>query len=95
MRGFFLMVLSSRRHFSYAGFEQQPKKFVSPKILLLNIEQELKYEKENAEIRYASRIQALSVLPLCVVIFTCTLGSSPISNCILILSRLSDPLQCQ
>uniref|UniRef100_A0A0E0HKH2 Reverse transcriptase zinc-binding domain-containing protein n=1 Tax=Oryza nivara TaxID=4536 RepID=A0A0E0HKH2_ORYNI len=50
MRGFFLMVLSSRRHFSYAGFEQQPKKFVSPKILLLNIEQELKYEKENAEI---------------------------------------------
>uniref|UniRef100_A0A0E0PX43 Uncharacterized protein n=1 Tax=Oryza rufipogon TaxID=4529 RepID=A0A0E0PX43_ORYRU len=52
MRGFFLMVLSSRRHFSYAGFEQQPKKFVSPKILLLNIEQELKYEKENAEIRF-------------------------------------------
>nr|BAD61585.1 hypothetical protein [Oryza sativa Japonica Group] len=51
MRGFFLMVLSSRRHFSYAGFEQQPKKFVSPKIRLLNIEQELKYEKENAEIR--------------------------------------------
>uniref|UniRef100_A0A0D3GFZ5 Uncharacterized protein n=1 Tax=Oryza barthii TaxID=65489 RepID=A0A0D3GFZ5_9ORYZ len=52
MRGFFLMVLSSRRHFSYAGFEQQPKKFVSPKIRLLNIEQELKYEKENAEIRF-------------------------------------------
>lgn len=37
--------------FSYAGFEQQPKKFEHPKILLLNIELELKAEKENAEIR--------------------------------------------
>uniref|UniRef100_A0A0E0M5R0 Uncharacterized protein n=1 Tax=Oryza punctata TaxID=4537 RepID=A0A0E0M5R0_ORYPU len=37
--------------FSYAGFEQQPKKFLTPKILLLNIELELKYEKEEAEIR--------------------------------------------
>ncbi len=36
--------------FSYAGFEQQPKKFVNPKILLLNVELELKSEKENAEV---------------------------------------------
>ncbi|CDP20558.1 unnamed protein product [Coffea canephora] len=40
-----------KKTFSYAGFEQQPKKFVNPKILLLNIELELKSEKENAEIR--------------------------------------------
>lgn len=40
-----------KKTFSYAGFEQQPKHFDNPKILLLNIELELKSEKENAEIR--------------------------------------------
>jgi len=27
-----------KKTFSYAGFEQQPKKFSNPKILLLNLE---------------------------------------------------------
>ncbi|CAG9461032.1 unnamed protein product [Pedinophyceae sp. YPF-701] len=40
-----------KKTFSYAGFEQQPKAFTDPKILLLNIELELKAERENAEIR--------------------------------------------
>ena len=40
-----------KKTFSYAGFEQAPKKFEKPKILLLNLELELKSEKENAEIR--------------------------------------------
>lgn len=40
-----------KKCFSYAGFEQQPKKFVKPKILLLNLELELKAEKDNAELR--------------------------------------------
>lgn len=40
-----------KKTFSYAGFEQQPKKFSTPKILLLNLELELKAEKENAEVR--------------------------------------------
>ncbi|CAM9452048.1 unnamed protein product [Chrysoparadoxa australica] len=40
-----------KKTFAYAGFEQQPKKFVNPKILLLNVELELKSEKENAEVR--------------------------------------------
>lgn len=40
-----------KKTFSYAGSEQQPKKFTNPKILLLNLELELKAEKENAEIR--------------------------------------------
>lgn len=40
-----------KKTFSYAGFEQQPKAFTNPKILVLNIELELKSEKENAEIR--------------------------------------------
>lgn len=40
-----------KKTFSYAGFEQQPKSFKNPKILCLNVELELKAEKDNAEIR--------------------------------------------
>jgi len=40
-----------KKTFSYAGFEQQPKRFAEPKIVLLNLELELKAEKENAEVR--------------------------------------------
>ena len=40
-----------KKTFSYAGFEMQPKKYRDPTIALLNIELELKSEKENAEIR--------------------------------------------
>merc|ERR1711881_591858 len=40
-----------KKTFSYAGFEQQPKKFTNPKIALLKHELELKSEKANAEIR--------------------------------------------
>lgn len=40
-----------KKTFSYAGFEQQPKSFKNPKILCLNVELELKAEKDNAEVR--------------------------------------------
>ena len=40
-----------RKTFSYAGFEQQPKCFKEPKVLLLNVELEHKAEKDSAEIR--------------------------------------------
>merc|ERR1711937_830892 len=40
-----------KKTFSYAGFEQQPKRFENAKILLLNLELELKAEKDNAEVR--------------------------------------------
>lgn len=40
-----------KKTFSYAGFEMQPKQYSSPKIALLNIELELKAERDNAEIR--------------------------------------------
>lgn len=40
-----------QKTFSYAGFEQQPKSFANPKIAIMNIELELKAEKDNAEIR--------------------------------------------
>ncbi|XP_050712410.1 T-complex protein 1 subunit eta-like [Eriocheir sinensis] len=40
-----------KKTFSYAGFEMQPKHYDDPKIALLNIELELKAERDNAEIR--------------------------------------------
>jgi len=40
-----------KKTFSYAGFEQQPKRFETPKIICLNLELELKKEKDNAEIK--------------------------------------------
>ena len=40
-----------KKTFSYAGFEQQPKSFTNPKVLLLHLELELKAEKDNAEVR--------------------------------------------
>ena len=43
--------MAFKKTFSYAGFEQQPKSFVNPKILCLNVELELKAERDNAEIK--------------------------------------------
>lgn len=40
-----------KKTFSYAGFEMQPKAYEKPKIAMLNIELELKAERDNAEIR--------------------------------------------
>eukprot|EP01053_Blabericola_migrator_P000959 Blabericola_migrator_1__958@NODE_123_length_13376_cov_72_514539_g109_i0_p3_GENE_NODE_123_length_13376_cov_72_514539_g109_i0NODE_123_length_13376_cov_72_514539_g109_i0_p3_ORF_typecomplete_len556_score124_62Cpn60_TCP1/PF00118_24/9e158_NODE_123_length_13376_cov_72_514539_g109_i08172484 len=48
---FYLDGVAFKKTFSYAGFEAAPKFFNDPKILLLNLELELKAEKENAEIR--------------------------------------------
>ncbi|KAL8570398.1 T-complex protein 1 subunit eta [Nucella lapillus] len=43
-----------KKTFSYAGFEMQPKTYDKPKIALLNIELELKSERDNAEVRVNS-----------------------------------------
>lgn len=43
-----------KKTFSYAGFEMQPKSYKNPLIALLNIELELKAERDNAEIRVDS-----------------------------------------
>lgn len=40
-----------KKTFSYAGFEMQPKRYENLKIALLNVELELKAEKDNAEVR--------------------------------------------
>eukprot|EP00475_Leptophrys_vorax_P039182 TRINITY_DN7032_c0_g1_i1.p1 TRINITY_DN7032_c0_g1~~TRINITY_DN7032_c0_g1_i1.p1 ORF type:complete len:572 (-),score=59.84 TRINITY_DN7032_c0_g1_i1:76-1641(-) len=63
MRDSFLVPgVAFKKTFSYAGFEQQPKRFEGPKILLLNIELELKSEKENAEIRLTDPSQYQSIV---------------------------------
>nr|CAG4643849.1 EOG090X03U0 [Lepidurus arcticus] len=43
-----------KKTFSYAGFEMQPKQYTNPKMALLNIELELKAERDNAEVRLDS-----------------------------------------
>ena len=40
-----------KKTFSYAGFEMQPKKYQNCKLAILNIELELKAERDNAEVR--------------------------------------------
>jgi T-complex protein 1 subunit eta len=47
----FVNGVAFKKTFSYAGFEQQPKAFTKPKVLCLNVELELKAEKDNAEVR--------------------------------------------
>ena len=47
----FVNGVAFKKTFSYAGFEQQPKSFEDPKIVCLNVELELKAEKDNAEVR--------------------------------------------
>eukprot|EP00698_Gefionella_okellyi_P009640 TRINITY_DN2470_c0_g2_i1.p1 TRINITY_DN2470_c0_g2~~TRINITY_DN2470_c0_g2_i1.p1 ORF type:complete len:564 (-),score=163.78 TRINITY_DN2470_c0_g2_i1:267-1958(-) len=46
-----------KKTFSYAGFEQQPKTFDNAKVLLLNVELELKAEKDTAEVRISDPSQ--------------------------------------
>lgn len=48
--------------FSYAGFDQMKKRFENPKILLLNVELELKAEKENAEVRISDPDQYQAIV---------------------------------
>ncbi|KAE9409182.1 hypothetical protein BT96DRAFT_913357 [Gymnopus androsaceus JB14] len=50
-----------KKTFTYAGAEQQPKSFKNPLILCLNVELELKAEKDNAEVRveHVSDYQAI------------------------------------
>jgi T-complex protein 1 subunit eta len=51
-----------KKTFSYAGAEQQPKHIKNPKILCLNVELELKSEKENAEVRITDPDQYQSIV---------------------------------
>jgi T-complex protein 1 subunit eta len=48
---FFVQGVAFKKTFSYAGFEQMTKSFDDAKVLCLNVELELKSERENAEVR--------------------------------------------
>ncbi|XP_047039399.1 T-complex protein 1 subunit eta [Helicoverpa zea] len=48
---FMVAGVAFKKTFSYAGFEMQPKSYENCKIALLNIELELKAERDNAEVR--------------------------------------------
>jgi T-complex protein 1 subunit eta len=77
-----------KKTFSYAGFEQQPKHLQNPKILLLNVELELKSEKENAEIRISDPDQYQSIVDAEWQIIYEKLEQCVISGAKIILSRL-------
>ena len=57
-----------KKAFSYAGFEMQQKKYENPKIAMLNVELELKAERENAEVRvdnvFSSRLTVACYMDL-------------------------------
>ena len=59
---FMVKGVAFKKTFSYAGFEQQPKSFTNPKVLLLNVELELKSEKENAEVRIDDPLKYQSIV---------------------------------
>lgn len=61
-QSFLVEGVAFKKTFSYAGFEQMTKAFADPKILLLNVELELKSEKENAEIRISDPEQYQSIV---------------------------------
>jgi T-complex protein 1 subunit eta len=48
---FLVSGVAFKKTFSYAGFEMQPKTYTNCNIALLNIELELKAERDNAEVR--------------------------------------------
>ena len=61
-QSFLVPGVAFKKTFSYAGFEQMTKKFENPKILLLNVELELKSEKENAEVRITDPSEYQSIV---------------------------------
>lgn len=78
-----------KKTFSYAGFEQQPKSFDAPTILALNIELELKSERDNAEVRIADPSQYQSIVDAEWNIIYAKLDKCLASGAKIILSRLA------
>jgi len=61
-QSFLVNGVAFKKTFSYAGFDQMTKRFTNPKILLLNVELELRSEKENAEVRITDPSQYQSIV---------------------------------
>jgi len=78
-----------KKCFSYAGFEQQPKKLVNPKICLLNHELELKNENSKAEIRITNPEQYQSIVDAEWSIIFTKLEKIVATGATIVLSRLA------
>ena len=90
MRDSFLVDgVAFKKTFSYAGFEQQPKCFDNPKILLLNVELEIKSEKDNAEVRLDDPAKYQSIVDAEWNIIYAKLAKCVDSGAQIVLSRLA------
>jgi len=87
-QSFLVNGVAFKKTFSYAGFEQMTKKFINPKILLLNVELELKSEKENAEVRITSVEQYQSIVDAEWQVIYTKLDSCVNSGASIVLSKL-------
>jgi len=85
---FLVKGVAFKKTFSYAGFEQMTKSFKGCKILLLNVELELKSEKENAEIRISDPAKYQSFVDAEWDIIYQKLEMCINSGCNVVLSRL-------
>lgn len=74
--------------FTYAGYEQQPKKIKNPKICCLNIELEWQAERHNAEVRVESVSEYPKVVDAEVKIITEKLDDILKSGATVVLSKL-------
>lgn len=77
-----------KKTFAYAGFEQQPKEFKSPGIVLLNVELELKSERHNAEVRIKDPREYQSIVDAEWTIIYDKLKSIVASGAKIVLSKL-------
>jgi len=77
-----------KKLFSYAGFEQQPKYFEKPTILCLNVELELKAEKDNAEVRISDPSKYQSIVDAEWKIIYSKLDNIADLKCNIVLSKL-------
>ena len=85
---FLVQGVAFKKTFSYAGFEQMTKQFDQAKILLLNVELELKSEKENAEIRITDPDDYQSIVDAEWQIIYEKLDLCVASGCNIVLSKL-------
>lgn len=77
-----------KKTFSYAGFEMQPKSYKNCKIALLNIELELKAERDNAEVRVESALEYQKIVDAEWQILYEKLDNIHRSGCSVVLSKL-------
>lgn len=85
---FLIPGVAFKKTFSYAGFEMQPKSYQNCKIALLNIELELKAERDNAEVRVESASEYQKIVDAEWLILYEKLETIYRSGCNVVLSKL-------